>query len=168
MKRLLSLAVFVFGAVPVPSMAKGPAEPSVPARAAVAVAFRDFFESGTSELKPTARFLALNSRRVRLTGFMAQMEEPPEGGFYLCPRPLFADEAGGGTADLPPETVFVVVRSAHGKQIAFLPGPLDVTGTLTIHDLEDGDGQASPIRLILDGPADDVAVAPERAGGPGK
>lgn len=114
----------------------------------ITLAFREFFDSASSadELRPSAKLLGLNHRRVRLVGFMAQMEEPPVGAFYLCAQPVYCDEEGGGTADLPPARVRVVVRSAAQREIAFTPRPLAVTGTLEI------DQQNSVINLILDGP----------------
>ena len=65
-----------------------------PPPAAETLAFRDFFERGTSALEPSAKLLALDGKRVRIVGFMAQMEEPPRGAFYLCSRPVLAAEGG--------------------------------------------------------------------------
>jgi hypothetical protein len=121
--------------------------------------FRDFFERGTSELRPAARLLSLNGKRVRMVGFMAQMEEPPRGAFYLCSRPVFAAEGGAGTGDLPPDAVRVIVRSAKGQQLAFIPRALEVVGLLEVGSQADEDGGVSAIRLILDGPS------PKPAGG---
>jgi len=114
--------------------------------------FREFFEPAAGELKPSAKLLTLNGKRVRLVGFMAQMENPPRGAFYLCPRPVFCDEAGGGTADLPAEAVRVIVRSAKGKEIALLSRALEVTGILEVGNRTEEDGHVSAIRLILDSP----------------
>jgi hypothetical protein len=36
-----------------------------------------------------------------MVGFMAELELPLRGAFFLTPRPLHGDEAGGGTAELP-------------------------------------------------------------------
>jgi hypothetical protein len=107
---------------------------------------------GIAEMRPSEKLLALEGKRVRLVGFMVRMALPPRGAFYLVPRPLSCDEAGGGTADLPPQTVRVIVPSAAGKQIAFNPRPLEVIGILETGNRIDGDGQVSNIRLILDGP----------------
>jgi len=123
-------------------------EPATP------LAFSEFFEPAPGELKASAKLLGLDGRRVRLVGFMAQMEEPPDGAFYLCPRPVFCDESGGGTAALPPEAVRVVVRSAQGKKISFIPHALEVTGLLEVGHHAAEDGQVAPVRLILDRPPD--------------
>jgi hypothetical protein len=102
-------------------------------------------------LKPSAKATSLTGKRVRMVGFMAQMELPPKGGFYLVPRPLHADEAGGGTADLPPQSVLVVSRSTAGQTVPFIRGALEVTGILELGNRADADGRVSAIRLILDG-----------------
>ena len=122
---------------------------------ATALAFKDFFEPGTKELKPTRLLLSLKGKRVRISGFMVEMETPPRGGFYITSRPVFCDEAGAGTADLPAASVYVIVRSAKDKEVPFIAGPIEVTGTL---DLDTGPGNGGdshhPIRLVLDGPAE--------------
>src|ERR1700687_3912809 len=79
------------------------------------LSFKEFFESSDGGLQPSSTLLRLNGKRVRLVGFMAQMETPPLGAFYLCPRPISCDEEGGGTADLPAENVLVIVRSQSGR-----------------------------------------------------
>ena len=116
------------------------------------IEFREFFDSGMQELKPSARLLGLDGARVRLVGFMAHLEEAPEGAFYLCSRPVYGDESGGGTADLPVETVRVIVRSAKGKKIPFIGRAIEVTGILEIGNRTEDDATVSAIRLILDGP----------------
>lgn len=118
------------------------------------LAFDQILESGIGGVRLSARIHQLESKRLRMVGFMPQMEIPAHGAFYLCPRPLFADESGGGTADLPPNTVRVVVRSAPGDEVAFIPGPLEVTGILEIGRREEVDGTVSFVRLILDRPED--------------
>lgn len=122
------------------------------------LSLRDFFEATPRELRPSARLLSLAGQRVRIVGYMAQAEEPPVGGFYLCPFPLLTTEAGAGTADLPPQTVFVVVRSAKGRALAHRPGPLEVTGLLQLADTA-GDAAPWPIRIVLDPPSSNAGVA---------
>lgn len=100
-------------------------------------------ESGRG-LESTDSLRKLDGHRVRLKGFMAQMEEPPKGGFWLVPRPVFQDESGGGTGDLPPNSVFVIVRSSPSKSISYLPGGITVTGTLKLSN------KSPRISLVLD------------------
>jgi len=83
---------------------------------------------------------------------MAHLEKAPEGAFYLCSRPVYGDESGGGTADLPVETVRVIARSARGKKIPFIGCAIEVTGILEVGNRTEEDGTVSAIRLILDGP----------------
>jgi hypothetical protein len=54
------------------------------------LAFRDFFDRSDRALKPSPLLLSLDGKRVRLIGFMAQMEAPPKGAFYRCPSPVLA------------------------------------------------------------------------------
>ena len=113
--------------------------------------FRDLFEPGPV-LKPTAKAAMLNGTRVRMVGFMARMELPPTGGFYLAPRPVRCDEAGGGTADLPPDSVFVISKSAGSGTVPFIEGALDVTGVFELGNHADKSGRTSAFRIALDGP----------------
>jgi hypothetical protein len=123
------------------------------------LSFKEFFEGTTGELKLSATLLQLNAKRVRLIGFMAEMENPPTGGFYLCPRPVSCDEEGGGTADLPPESIFVIVRSLNGKAVPFSPRALEVTGILEVGNRQESGGRVSFIRLVLDGPEEIPAAS---------
>jgi len=129
-----------------------PASPPSRESSVVTLSFKEFFELNAGELKPSARLQTLNGKHVRLVGFMVQMENSPLGAFYLCEHPVFCDEEGGGTADLPPESVLVLVSSYRNKTISFIPGALEVTGTLNYGRQEGPEGQISFIRLILDKP----------------
>lgn len=120
---------------------------------AAALGFDQLFAPGERTLVPSARLRALHGARVRMTGFMAAMENPPVGSFYLTPGPVRCDESGGGTADLPPATVRVVVPSAAGRPVPFVPGPLEVTGVLRLGPQEDGRGRLFHLHLLLDAPS---------------
>jgi hypothetical protein len=117
---------------------------------AVKLSFDEFFEPGPRGLLPSRRLLDLDGKRVRLVGFMARMELLPKGAFFLTPRPVYCDESGGGTADLPPEAVRVVVRSFAGKPIPYTPRLLEVTGVLSVGTRAEPDGTTSGLRLVLD------------------
>jgi hypothetical protein len=134
-----------------------------PWRPASDLAFREFFEPTPRELRPTAKLLALEGSRVRLVGFMVRSEEPPTGGFFLCPFPVFATEAGGGTADLPPETVFVVVPSAAGRAVPYTPQPVVVEGVLELGRRAGEDGHVSSIQVVVDPPVPGAAGAGQPA-----
>jgi hypothetical protein len=127
------------------------------------LAFSEFFEASSAELKPSARLIALSGRRVKLVGFMAKMEVAPKGAFYLTPRPVSCDEEGGGTADLPPEAVFVVVRSSAGREIPHTPRALEVTGLLEVGYRVEDDDRVTHVRLVLDRPQDLPGASPKRS-----
>jgi hypothetical protein len=113
---------------------------------------RDLLETGGAALRPSPKALALAGNRVRLQGFMAEMEILPKGAFYLVAHPVHCDEAGGGTADLPPETVLVVVPSLASKAMAYVRGALALNGIFEVGNRTDEEGRVSGFRLILDGP----------------
>lgn len=119
------------------------------APAADQLAFSEFFAPG-AQLKPSEKLRALAGKRVRLVGFMAQLELPPTGAFYLVPRPLHCDESGGGTADLPPESVLVLSTASAGKVVPFLEGALELTGTFELGNAPDSEGRVAAFRLRLD------------------
>jgi hypothetical protein len=129
------------------------------ARPAISLGFDDFFLPGTSTIQPAPKLLEARGKRVRLVGFMAQLELPVAQGFYLTRRPLVCDEAGGGTADLPPDAVRVLVTPAPAQAIPFVPGPIEVVGVLEVGHLEEANGTVSQIRLLLKG---DGATAPAK------
>ena len=111
--------------------------------------FAEFFEPGAG-LHPSQKVRSLVGQRVRLVGFMAQLELPPTGAFYLVPRPLHCDESGGGTADLPPESVLVLSTASAGKVVPFLEGALELTGTFELGNAPDSEGRVAAFRLRLD------------------
>jgi hypothetical protein len=121
-------------------------------RNAEPLAFGELFVASARELRPSPRLQALAGHRVRLTGFMVKMEDPPRGAFYLAPRPVDCDESGAGTGDLPPEVVRVVVRSSPEEVLPWVPRPLEVTGVLELGPQPDGAGRVSAIRIVLDRP----------------
>ncbi len=123
--------------------------------------FREFFDRAGQELKPSGRLLQLQGNRVKLVGFMAKLEVAPRGGFYLTPRPVSCDEEGAGTADLPVEAVYVVVRSSPGEEVAYTPRALEVTGRLQVGYQVEADDRVTHIRLLLDQPQDLPGAPPK-------
>jgi hypothetical protein len=95
-----------------------------------------------------------------MIGFMARMEIPPAaGGFYLTRRQVDCDEAGGGSADLPPDAVRVVGPAAASAAAGgsattpavqvYVPGRIEVQGTLDLGAREESDGTVSRVRIVL-------------------
>jgi hypothetical protein len=117
----------------------------------VQITFADLLAPGP-RLAPSPRLVALAGRRVRLVGFMAELEEPPRGAFYLTAQPVRCDEGGGGTGDLPPDAVRVIVRSASDQEIPFYPGAIEVAGVLDVGPVADEVGRPSSFRITLDRP----------------
>ena len=118
-------------------------EPAAP------LALRELLEPG-AKLRPSSKARSLDGQRVRIAGFMAQLEEPIKGGFYLVPRPMSLDESGAGTGDLPLESVLVLVPGSTDKVIPHLPGALEGTGILEVGNRSDDEGRVSNFRLRLD------------------
>jgi hypothetical protein len=123
---------------------------ATPAAPATPVSFEEFFDPSPRELLPSAKLRSLEGQRVRLVGYMARLEQPMVGGFFLASRPVVCDEAGEGTADLPPSAVFVVMRAYDGKEVPFSPRLLEVTGRLEIGARNEPDGRVTRLRLVLD------------------
>jgi len=113
------------------------------------LSFADLFDAGET-LKPSARVLSLDGHRVRIEGFMAHLELPPQGAFWLCRTPVFGDEAGGGTADLPPDSVLVTLTPPGTAEIKPVPGPIRVEGRLEVGRKVAPDGTISQFRIVLD------------------
>jgi hypothetical protein len=122
-----------------------------PTAPAPTLRFEDFFVPGQAALVPSRQLLAARGQRVRMVGFMAEMEMPPAQGFYLTSRPISCDEAGGGTADLPPDAVRVLITPPPAQPIPHLRGPIEITGVLETGVKDERDGTVSHIRLLLKG-----------------
>ncbi|MFN0121997.1 MAG: hypothetical protein ACKV2V_15995 [Blastocatellia bacterium] len=122
-------------------------------REATPLAFAEFFTQEAGALWPTAKLLSLRGKRVALTGYMAEMENVPEGAFYLCARPVSCDESGGGGGCLPVEHALVIIPSARGKAMGHLSRPLTVIGTLEVGNQSDAEGRVSAVRLRINSPA---------------
>ena len=132
--------------------------PSLPADIAELM-FRDFFVMpiGPHAVEMTPKLFALDGRRVRIVGYMAQQEEPHPGFFMLAPVPtIVAGGSAGMAEDLPPATLFVHLPPAQAHKVAsHQSGLLVLTGTLGVGSREEGDGRLSMVRLQLDTPSDD-------------
>jgi hypothetical protein len=105
-----------------------------------------------AELKPSPRAASLAGARVRLVGFIAELEVPPENALYLVPQPIHCDEAGGGTADLPPEAVLVALPASMQPRREHTPQPVEAVGVLGVGNHSDGQGRVANFRLRLSAP----------------
>ena len=120
--------------------------------------FRDFFvmPMGPRGLEMSPKLHALNGRRVRILGYMAQQEESHPGYFMLTPVPVNATESSDSiTNDPTPATLFVRLPPEQANRVAsYHTGLLVLTGTLSVGNQEEGDGRPSMVRLQLDAPSD--------------
>lgn len=127
---------------------------TVLAQPATDLSFKEFyaFPIGPRGLEPTQKLLSLNNRRVHITGFMVQEEEPLAGLFLLTPLPVsLAEKEDGPADDLPAATLFVhmpVRDAAHVNP--YRPGLWDLTGTLQVGNQQESNGRVSYTRLLLD------------------
>jgi hypothetical protein len=113
--------------------------------------FRELLTIG-AKLAPSPKAVSLSGQRVAITGYMAQMELAPKGAFYLASRPVQCDEAGAGTADLPPDSVLVLTDALRDKVVPFVAGPLELSGVFEVGNRTDAEGRVSGFRLTLDAP----------------
>jgi hypothetical protein len=120
------------------------AMPQMHDSAPLVLRFTELLQSTERSLKPTATLERAKGRLVAIEGFMAQMETAPSGGFWLCPTPVFQDESGAGTGDLPPTAIFVVVRGAGDGPVAHLRGKLKISGRLALSE------KTPRIQILLD------------------
>lgn len=105
-----------------------------------------------AKLAPSDKATSLAGQRVVLEGYMAQMELAPKGAFYLTSRPVHCDEAGAGTADLPPDSVLVTSDILGDESVPFVSGPLEISGVLEVGNRTDAQGRNAGFRLTLDAP----------------
>lgn len=121
-----------------------PRSPSTPT-----LDFAELYRFGARAPEPTPKLLTLRGKRVTLVGYMVELERPARGAFYLSPYPVICDESGAGRAGVPPTAVLVIAKAVRGKQIAFVPGTLEVTGVLEVGNQE-SDGEVATVRLRMD------------------
>jgi hypothetical protein len=141
--------------------------------------FAEFFQLpvGPRGLEITERLRALDGKRVRILGHMVRedltpchscpvpprkdgrrplpqwMELTVPGRMMLAPQPAMVSHAHYGLADdLPPQTLFVTVPDKFGELVPFTPGPMLLTGVLSVGNKPEADGRISVVRLTLDPP----------------
>jgi hypothetical protein len=133
--------------------------PSLPADIAE-LKFRDFFVMPVGPRGPemTSKLLAMDGRRVRIVGYMAQQQASHPGYFMLNPVPVSADEASDATAGELRATLFVQLPPAQADHVPpYRAGLLVLTGTLSVGDRDAEVGRPSLVRLQLEVPSDPLA-----------
>lgn len=125
-----------------------------PARGVTDLKFSEMIKLpiGPKGTEPTERLLALHGKKVRLVGYMAQQSDPARGKLILTPNQIMVGEADESLSDdVPGNAVFVHLTATHAnKVIPNLRGLLQLTGTLQVGALDEGNGRISSIRLLID------------------
>jgi hypothetical protein len=124
--------------------------------------FRDFFKMpvGRLGLEVTEKLASLNGKPVRLTGYMARAEMPLNGFFVLSPLPVnLGDEDESLSDDLPPTATFVHLDPSLPGPSGYIPGIVQVIGTLELGPKDESDGHVSQVRLQLDAATSRALVA---------
>lgn len=114
--------------------------------------FAELFAS-EGALRISDRAQELIGQRVRMIGFMAELEQPPLGAFYLTPNPVRCDEAGAGTGDLPVGSVLVSAPFLNGAKVPHVPGAIEVVGTFEAGNQVADGGYPATFRIRLDASA---------------
>lgn len=118
------------------------------------ITFQEFFKMpvGPRGLDISSKLSSLNNKRVRITGYVAQEDDPTPGIFMLTPHPVNVGEKADGMADdLPASTLFVHMPPKDAdKVLAYRPAPWVLTGTLQVGNQEEANGRTSVVRLIMD------------------
>lgn len=128
--------------------------------------FNEFFRQpiGPRGLEYTEKLRSLEGRRIRILGYMARQTKPVDRCFLLAPVPLTLNEIEYGHADdLPATTVHVFTMEDAPAQTPHTPGPLLLTGKLSLGNRLEADGRTSVVRLFLDPPTSEQKQAAEQA-----
>jgi hypothetical protein len=149
-----------------------PAEPVLPPAPAGVndLKFKDLirFPVGPLGLEYAEAAKALDGKKVRLLGYMVRQSQPQPWTLLLSPVPLTLHEREYGFAeDLPPTVVHVFTQKHSTPILPWTPGPLLLTGTLSLGPRAEPDGRTSNLRLFLDPPTAAQRQALSAAAGAG-
>lgn len=147
--------------------------------------FQDFFQVpvGPRGLELTDKIKSLDGKRVRILGFQvveavsvcnadpraslpaarakAMIEASVPGRMLLTATQQVMDFNHYGLCDdLPPQVLFVTVPEYFGQPVPHTPGPMLLTGTLSVGNKQEPDGRISVVRLTLDPRAKAVDAQP--------
>lgn len=147
--------------------------------------FSEFFKTpvGDRGLELTEKLKSMDGKRVRIFGYMvhedltrcnscvtpktrngkpvpAWMEATIPGRMMFTAVPSNVSHAHYGLADdLPPQTVFVYIPEKIGQLVPYTPGPMLLTGVLSVGNKREPEGRISIVRLELD-PKEAAAAEP--------
>jgi hypothetical protein len=157
---LPALAAALLASSPAALLASSPAAPARPRPAPLALDQILIVRDGKPELAP--RVLELAGSRVRVRGWLVVFEAPVPDAFWLAPRPIFQDESGAGSGDLPPSAVRVRAPAAVVRALPEGTAPVEAVGRLEVGRELDADGRPSLVRVVVDDPRDVVRLSPPR------
>jgi hypothetical protein len=118
------------------------------------LAFQDFYKMpvGARGLEPTERLLSLNGRRVRILGYMGEMERDNKRTLIFSPLPLQAQpEEYGLCDDIPATHILVTFPGNSDEQIRPINGKILLTGILSVGNYSEN-RETSFVRMQLDYP----------------
>lgn len=122
--------------------------------------FQEFFKMpvGPLGLEVSEKLRSLNGKRVRILGYMGQIERENKRQFIFAAMPLKPQpEEYGACDDIPAAHIVVTVPGNPDERIPHTPGALLLTGVLSVGPAED-DGKPSFVRMELDPPASPAAA----------
>jgi hypothetical protein len=118
------------------------------------LAFHEFYKMpvGARGLEPTDRLLSLNGKRVRILGYMGEMQRDSKRALIFSPLPLEAQpEEYGLCDDIPATHILVTLPGNTDEQISHINGRLLLTGILSVGTYSEN-RETSFVRMTLDDP----------------
>jgi hypothetical protein len=129
--------------------------------------FRDLFRQpvGPRGLELSDQVRGLDGQRVRILGYMVEESQPAARRLMLCSMPIkLHEDEWGFCEDLPAAVLYIFVDPSAPETVPFTPGPLLLTGTLSVGTRLETDQRVSVVRLQLDAPLAPASSTSARAG----
>ena len=105
---------------------------------------------GPRGLEPSQKLVTLNYKQVRMVGYVAKQATPTPGLFILTPLPvIMSDEDDQFADDMPANSIFVHLDNAD-LLAQHANGLIEVTGMLSVGNVNEVDGRISYVRIKLD------------------
>lgn len=105
---------------------------------------------GSRGMESSPKLLSLDNKPVRIVGYMAKQETPTPGLFIMTPLPVnMGDEDDKFADDMPANSIFVHVDNPDAL-VVYTPGLINLTGLLSLGNVQEVDGRISYVRVHLD------------------
>jgi hypothetical protein len=105
---------------------------------------------GPRGMEPSSKLLSLNSKLVRIVGYMAKQETPTPGLFIMTPLAVnMGDEDDKFADDMPANSIFVHVDNSEAL-VQYVPGLISLIGVLSVGNVNEVDGRISYVQIKLD------------------